>query len=215
MEIVSRKDAIKRGMNSYFTGKECVNGHIAERRVYDWKCRECERGRYREWRKKNKNYEKERYAKSSEVRDKKKKKAMDYYEKNKERVNKRKAEYEKENIEKTRERSRRYLSEWRERPKSKAIMFMRRCIRRMIEYKKPASTECVIGYTRSDLIKHIESNFKEGMNWDNYGDWHIDHIRPINSFLESGEVDPSVINSLDNLQPLWASENVRKGDKYE
>ena len=40
-EIISRKDAIAKGMNRYFTGKECKNNHIDERSVIDWACVSC------------------------------------------------------------------------------------------------------------------------------------------------------------------------------
>jgi hypothetical protein len=42
MKIVARADAIKAGLTHYFTGKECVHGHISVRRVKDRVCSECE-----------------------------------------------------------------------------------------------------------------------------------------------------------------------------
>lgn len=49
------------------------------------------------------------------------------------------------------------------------------------------------------------------MSWYNYGDWEIDHIIPVSSFnLET--TPPSVVNSLDNLQPLWKIENIKKSN---
>jgi len=49
------------------------------------------------------------------------------------------------------------------------------------------------------------------MCWDNYGDWHIDHIIPVSYFDENTPV--SVINALSNLQPLWKLDNLSKGKK--
>jgi len=46
------------------------------------------------------------------------------------------------------------------------------------------------------------------MCWENYGDWHIDHIRPVASFDKN--TLPSIVNSLDNLQPLWKEDNLKK-----
>lgn len=46
------------------------------------------------------------------------------------------------------------------------------------------------------------------MSWDNYGSWHIDHIKPISKFQKNTPI--KVVNNLDNLQPLWAIENLRK-----
>lgn len=41
MEIISRKDAIERGLKRYFTGKPCKNGHVSERKVSDCRCISC------------------------------------------------------------------------------------------------------------------------------------------------------------------------------
>lgn len=73
-----------------------------------------------------------------------------------------------------------------------------------------------LGYTVEQLKEHIASKFKEGMSWDNYGEWHIDHITP-QSWLPFNSIeDENFLRcwSLENLQPLWASENCSKGDRY-
>lgn len=65
------------------------------------------------------------------------------------------------------------------------------------------------------MSKEIEklNQFQEGMSWDNYGEWHIDHIRPLANYnLE----DSTIIKELchyTNLQPLWGCENISKGNK--
>ena len=41
MEIISREEAIKKGLTRYFTGLPCVNGHISERSTADRNCRAC------------------------------------------------------------------------------------------------------------------------------------------------------------------------------
>ncbi len=75
-----------------------------------------------------------------------------------------------------------------------------------------------VGCKGTELIKHIESQFKSGMSWDNYGwgsgKWVIDHIRPIVDFIKCGE-DPRLANHYSNLQPLWFDDNTAKGAKYE
>ena len=50
---------------------------------------------------------------------------------------------------------------------------------------------------------------------DNYGKWHIDHIKPISSFNINGinSDDFKKCWSLNNLQPLWAKDNLQKGNK--
>ncbi|EGV5393330.1 hypothetical protein FER63_23445 [Salmonella enterica] len=68
-----------------------------------------------------------------------------------------------------------------------------------------------LGYTLSQLTAHLESLFTEGMEWANYGLWEIDHILPIQWFIERELSDAKIVNSLTNLRPLWASENRAKG----
>jgi len=55
------------------------------------------------------------------------------------------------------------------------------------------------------------------MTWQNYGEWHIDHIRPLCSFDFESTQDASFKKawSLDNLQPLWAEDNLVKGGKWQ
>ena len=81
---------------------------------------------------------------------------------------------------------------------------------------KHSPTFDALGYTGHDLVAHLESQFKEGMSWENRSEWHIDHIRPIASFDYSSTDDESFKEcwALENLQPLWASENISKGTKW-
>lgn len=73
----------------------------------------------------------------------------------------------------------------------------------------------ILGYTPEELINHIEKQFKDGMTWDNYGDFHIDHKIPISSFniKEIGDSEFMKCWSLSNLQPMWGEENIRKSNK--
>jgi hypothetical protein len=72
--------------------------------------------------------------------------------------------------------------------------------------------ETLVGWTLSDLMNHLAKQFKPGMSWDNYGEWHIDHIVPLSSFNMSSfeSIDFSRCWSLKNLQPLWRTENLSK-----
>lgn len=76
---------------------------------------------------------------------------------------------------------------------------------------KPTNTEMLLGCSWEDAKAHIESKFQPGMTWQNMGEWHIDHIKPVASFIES---DIHLMNRIENLQPLWAFENLSKGSKY-
>lgn len=81
---------------------------------------------------------------------------------------------------------------------------------------KDGKTFDILGYSSVDLCNHLESKFKDGMNWDNYGrnGWHIDHIRPLASFDFDNKDWIKEAFSLNNLQPLWESENCSKGSLY-
>ena len=80
-----------------------------------------------------------------------------------------------------------------------------------LNLKKITKTIELLGYSPQDLKEHLESKFLEGMSWNNRSEWHIDHIIPVSSFDKSEKM--SVVNSLDNLQPLWAKDNLSKGCK--
>ena len=77
-----------------------------------------------------------------------------------------------------------------------------------------------LDYTIEDFRKHLESQFKPDMNWNNHGTlWHIDHIKPVASykFVVDGEEDVDAIKqcwSLDNLRPLYKKENMSKSSVY-
>lgn len=80
--------------------------------------------------------------------------------------------------------------------------------------KKGTKTQDLVGCSFSDLRGHIQSQFQPGMTWDNYGQWHIDHIRPCASFDLTDPEQQRACFNFKNLQPLWAADNLRKGTKY-
>lgn len=79
--------------------------------------------------------------------------------------------------------------------------------------RKRAPTFQMLGYSKLDLVKHLERQFVRGMSWDNYGEWHIDHIRPLSSFDFTNQDAVREAWALSNLRPLWARENILKKDK--
>lgn len=83
--------------------------------------------------------------------------------------------------------------------------------------KSGRSWESLVEYTLKDLTKHIEKQFKPGMTWDNYGEWHIDHIIPVAvfNFTKPEHRDFKRCWALKNLQPLWGEDNCRKQAKLE
>ncbi len=72
--------------------------------------------------------------------------------------------------------------------------------------------EAAAGYSLQDLKTHLAALFQTGMNWENYGEWHLDHIIPLAVFSYDS-VHHSEFKqcwAVDNLQPLWARDNMRK-----
>lgn len=155
-----------------------------------------------------------------------------YREKNKEKL----SQYHKEWSTKNREHLREYHSKWRDenrdkinektrlwylnkrrndagfRLKSNTRTAVYTCLKEA-NVSKYRSTFDTLGYTLEELMKHLENQFVDGMSWDNYGEWHVDHIRPMSSFEFESVDDPEfkVCWSLDNLQPLWGPDNLSKG----
>jgi hypothetical protein len=88
---------------------------------------------------------------------------------------------------------------------------LKNAIQRM-NTKKSISTIEMLGYSADDLKNHLNLLFLDGMSWENWGEWHIDHKIPVSKF--DRETPMSIVNSLDNLQPLWALDNLSKGNKF-
>ena len=119
------------------------------------------------------------------------------------------------------ERSKEHRKEWNRLYKAKRrqvnIQYkltdnLRRRMRKALthNYKKSSAVKD-LGCTIQELKQYLENQFQEGMTWENYGNWHIDHIRPISSFEKKAPV--SDVWALSNLQPLWAIDNLRKNNK--
>lgn len=81
---------------------------------------------------------------------------------------------------------------------------------------KVQHTRDLYGCTVEELRAHLESLFKPGMSWANYGfhGWHIDHIRPCVSFDMSDAAQQRACFHYSNLQPLWRFENQSKGSRF-
>ena len=153
----------------------------------------------KEYRKKNSDNNKE-YLKVYNTKSEVKKKKTEWYEENKHWLEKTehrrqyRYEYNKNSI----------THKWR--------MVLRNSLIRL-DKSKEGKTIDILGYSATDLKVHLESLFTDGMTWDNHGEWHIDHIKPVSSFDK--DTQPSVVNSLTNLQPLWATTREINGVVYE
>ena len=93
-------------------------------------------------------------------------------------------------------------------------MRVRKRLHRFLKTKnmtKKNTTFEIVGCTPQQLKEHLEKQFVDGMNWENRSEWHIDHIIPLSSAKTEEEVYK--LCHYTNLQPLWAEENLRKGNK--
>ena len=146
---------------------------------------------YKKWAKENRECLREKHT--------------EWREDNKEHVNKYKRDYE---------RKRRA-----EDPKYRLGVRTRTAVWQLLKergIKKTNKTFELLGYTIEELMNHLEKQFVNGMTWDNYGEWHVDHIRPMSSFNFTSPEDPEFKECwrLENLQPLWWPDNLSKGPRY-
>lgn len=77
-------------------------------------------------------------------------------------------------------------------------------------YTKTSNTHKLLGCSWETLRDRFEQMFEDGMNWDNHGEWHIDHIVPISTARTKEDVVK--LCHYTNLQPLWAADNLAKSD---
>ncbi len=145
---------------------------------------------YKEWAKDKADYLKDKHTK--------------WRENNKEHVNKYARDYE---------RKRRA-----EDPKYRLGVRTRTAVWQLLKERnvnKTNKTFSLLGYSIEDLMVHLEALFTVGMTWDNYGEWHVDHKVPMNSFQfkSTDDIGFKECWKLTNLQPLWSLDNLSKGTK--
>lgn len=197
MDIISKQDAVSRGLIYYFTGKPCKRGHVSKRYVGNSACAYCknEHNKIR-----NQQYDIKMRLREYQVK-------YDTSEKGKELRRKR---------QQSADAKKRASDKIKAKRKNDNVYRITRnigshvyqCLRRN---KGGKSWQSLVSFTLEQLIDHLERQFRDGMTWDNYGPyWHLDHIKPIaacESFEEAWR--------LDNLQPLLAKENLHKNSIYQ
>ena len=126
----------------------------------------------------------------------------------------------KENPEKAREAGRkgakRFYQKTKRHPKYIILRALRRRLSdtiRKVGANKKASTMEILGCSAEDFKNYLENKFREGMIWENYGTWHIDHFYPCDSFDLTKDEEQKRCFHYTNLQPLWATENLKKSNK--
>lgn len=153
-------------------------------------------------------------------------KANKYRYENIDKVKLRELQYREENRSKAVERTRLWRQKNKERrnksnkdkyrssPQRKMEVSIRNRINKFITRKNNSSSK-LIGCNIDFYVSYIENMFSKGMSWDNYGKWHIDHIKPLSKFNLKNEDEILKAFNYKNTQPLWACDNLKKSDKYE
>ncbi|HGH7261061.1 TPA: hypothetical protein ACHQNL_000762 [Serratia marcescens] len=183
----------------------CKVHGIGEHYASNSKCAECTLERNKQHYEANREYHKQYYEHNrGSIREYQKQ----YRETNRESILEQQKQYREENRESILEQQKQYYDE------NKAYYLSRNTCQRMGLSRKGLKQR--LPYSEQQFIEHIESLWLDGMSWENYGVgencWSVDHIIPISHFIRTGETDLAAVNALSNLQPLWHSDNVRKGN---
>jgi hypothetical protein len=164
-------------------------------------CKECKLKNNHKWRKENK----EKVVNIGKI----------WREKNKENIRKRIKEWEIKNYRKIRDRKNKKTKERRKKDPVYHMMNKVRCRLRKylitLNITKKNKTFDIVGCTPQELKEYLEKKFINGMTWENRSEWHIDHIIPLSSAKTEEELYK--LCHYTNLQPLWAEENMKKGNK--
>lgn len=121
----------------------------------------------------------------------------EYYQKNKQIINKKVLEAKKKDLN-----------------KKIAHSLRNRIVKALNGILKSEKTINLLGCTINQFRIHLEKQFTEQMNWQNYGSyWHIDHIKPCASYNLKEEIQQKECFNYKNLRPLEAKENLKKGKK--
>ncbi len=114
------------------------------------------------------------------------------------------------------------LKRQKHRLKTDPIYKIKRNLRNRLYYalrgaSKSKRTLELLGCSVQELKTHIESQFLTGMTWENYtsNGWHIDHIKPCDSFDLKNPKEQETCFHYTNLQPLWGIDNIRKSNKLD
>lgn len=188
--------------------------------------------RKRNARKYRENHRKERKEYNDNRKDIKSRYDKTYREVNKEILEKKSLIHRENTKNKKREYDREYRKNNAQRIKllhrNKLRLFIRNRIRQNLKQRqlhiirtqqtnKQGKFVELAGIGVDGLMSYLESKFKKGMSWDNYGTkgWHIDHIKPLCLFDLTQLGQQKIAFHYANLQPLWWFENMKKGKKYE
>jgi len=131
-----------------------------------------------------------------------------------------KREYNRKWRGKNLEQSRAYHRKWKNRsnlenPQYRTLCRLRARVHKKLRTWKGNRTIDLCGATVEVIMKHLESQFRDGMTWENQSPigWHIDHIIPCASFDLTDLEQQKKCFHYTNLQPLWWWQNLSKGKR--
>ena len=164
------------------------------------------------------NYAKTKKGKKTRQKYRKSKKGIETFNKRKDRV------YQQHKKWRNSEKGKLYLinklSKKHYRLHDRLSSFFRNTIKKVSNtYKKELTMRELTGLNKIELMKYIESKWKNGMNWENHSrnGWHIDHIVPVDYFIKNMDYTNIDVQKMcwnyRNLRPLWAKENIKKSNK--
>jgi len=97
-------------------------------------------------------------------------------------------------------------------PKARLFAALRSRLRSALFSKRKTTCE-YLGCSLSFFRSHLEAQFRPGMTWENFGEWHMDHIVPLSAFDLSDPKQIEIACNWTNIRPLWAKDNLRKSAK--
>lgn len=155
---------------------------------------------------------KERYAKSERGKALGRIRSAKWKKANKEKTRRYRKSYEKKNRAKINiYRNSRHEYRYQHDPEYRIRKNLRTRVSRALKgINKSAKTVELLGCSIPELQEHLEKQFKPGMEWSNYGKWHVDHIMPCAFFDLTNPAEQKKCFHYTNLQPLWAAENLKK-----
>ena len=190
-----------------------------EKDGHTYYCKECNRERAKLWGKENPDKRREKYRLWAKNNPDKVKEGRDKWRHN--HIDQQRASVKSWQVnypERFKASSRQNNLKQRSTPKGKLNHCMSTAILRALNGNKCGMPwESLVGYNVDKLMIHIGKQFTQGMSWNNYVKWRIDHKIPISVFNyeKPEDIDFKRCWSLRNLQPLWSFDNISKNDKLE
>ena len=145
---------------------------------------------------------------SEEVKRRKRERTKKWRAANRERV----SDWNRQWLKKNPERIAKYRKQAESKPINRITHNLRRRLREFLKLCGKR-TSAFFGCTGAQLKAHIEAQFTKGMSWENYGQWHVDHVVPCAAFDLTDPRHAAICFNWQNLQPLWAKDNMDKSDK--